>query len=269
MPLYRPSELMAWLQEHNISPKKSLSQNFLIDGNIVKKIVKCLQPIDWDIIIEIGPGPGVLTEELINHITPIFAIETDSQLADLLKRFSTVNVIEKDVFDLDWSSFFNAHLISPQKAAIVSNLPYHLSSSLLFDLLPLGKWVGCLVLMVQKEFADRLRSTKKDPDYGPLAIIREHYGIVTDHFDVPNQSFFPKPSVRSTVLKIELRNIEEDPQRLFAKFIRLIFSHRRKSLGRLMNLHSLQIDAKWHPFRAEQLSYSQLLEAFNSSSFAK
>lgn len=265
MPLYRPSELRAWLQENGLTPKRGLSQNFLIDGHVVEKIVSFADPQSGDLIIEIGPGPGVLTEVLCSYTNTLIAIEADSQFAKLLPRLGSVEVLHQDALKTNWQQLLSQRLVRGQKATIVSNLPYHLSTAIMKLLLPLGYYVRRLVLMVQKEFSHRLMACPGPQPYGPISILREHYSTICERFDVSASCFYPPPSVCSTVLKIDLKDQPAPTlQKLsFDNFLELIFAQRRKCLGSILHkLFSISFVTKWQKYRAEQLSYSQLHELF-------
>lgn len=232
MPLYRPTTLLKWLEENGLKPKRGLSQNFLIDQHIVDKIINLMAIETESPILEIGPGPGVLTEKLLTHSDKLFAIEADHKLADLLPRLGKVHVYKEDALHFDYLRFFQTH----QKSGwiMVSNLPYHLSTPLLHKLLPLGTYVKRLVVMVQREFADRLLAPFGGSHYGPLSILRELSSTLKGKFAVSRSCFFPAPHVDSQVLSLELRQINSLLWTQIEKGLQIAFAHKRKTLSKII-----------------------------------
>jgi 16S rRNA (adenine1518-N6/adenine1519-N6)-dimethyltransferase len=228
MPLYRFSELKAWLDSHGLSPKKGLSQNFLIDGNIVEKILSKI-PATPHPIIEIGPGPGVLTEALYERGQRLFLIEADSSLTPHLQRFEPFEIYEGDALKIDPQAWLSKRINANSKASVVSNLPYHLSTPFFKKWLMIGPWVDRLVIMVQKEFAQRLLAKPGDDAYCPLSIYAHHYIASIESFDVPSSCFYPAPKVTSTVLHITLNN--KEPNYRVKEILEHLFNQRRKLLS--------------------------------------
>ncbi|MCB1084970.1 MAG: ribosomal RNA small subunit methyltransferase A, partial [Chlamydiia bacterium] len=153
MGLYKPSELRQFLESLGVSPKKGLSQNFLIDGNILKKMVEAAQLKKGETVLEIGPGPGALTEALLGEGVRVIAIEKDEVLARHLERLDSrdsLRVIQEDIRHVDLAKLLERE----GKVKVVANIPYSITGLLLQTLLPLGKHIQSLHLMVQKEVAD-------------------------------------------------------------------------------------------------------------------
>ncbi|HSX12073.1 MAG TPA: 16S rRNA (adenine(1518)-N(6)/adenine(1519)-N(6))-dimethyltransferase RsmA [Rhabdochlamydiaceae bacterium] len=231
MPLYRPTELHSFLSRSHLKAKKCLSQNFIIDGNVLRKIVKAAQVQAGDFIIEIGPGPGALTEALLAAGAHVLAIEMDRNFAAPLKRLQTADqrleVIEADILKFP----LKEHLQGRKRAKVISNLPYHICSPILEKLLPLVEELSTLTLMVQKEFALRMAAKKNCSDYSPLTLFVQSYSQICDHFIVGPHSFFPIPKVDSTVITLELKKPELPCLEDFFSFIRTAFQKRRKTLS--------------------------------------
>ncbi|HSX03132.1 MAG TPA: 16S rRNA (adenine(1518)-N(6)/adenine(1519)-N(6))-dimethyltransferase RsmA [Rhabdochlamydiaceae bacterium] len=232
MPLYRPSELHSFLGSSHLKAKKGLSQNFIIDGNILRKIVAASKVEKSDFIIEIGPGPGALTEALLETGATVLAIEMDRDFAEKLKRLQTADnrleIIEADILKFP----LKEHIMGKKKAKVISNLPYHICSPILEKLLPLSAQLCTLTLMVQKEFADRMTAQKNSSDYSPLTLFIQSYSYVQDCFMVSPRSFFPVPKVDSAVITLELKKSDEQfcsPD--FFSFIKSAFQKRRKTLS--------------------------------------
>lgn len=234
MPLYRPSELHSFLNLSHFKAKKSLSQNFLIDGNVIRKIIAVSKIEKGDLVIEIGPGPGALTEALLEAGAHVLAIEMDTGFAEKLKRLQTkdqrLEVIEADVLEFPLEEHLNN--ILKGKGKVISNLPYHICSPILEKLLPLSNQISTLTLMVQKEFAVRMAAKKNCSDYSPLTLFVQSYSSIQQYFSVSPHSFFPIPKVDSTVITLELQ--KPDGRILlseFFPFIKKAFQKRRKTLS--------------------------------------
>lgn len=228
MPLYRWSELKSWLDAHDLFPKRGLSQNFLIDGNVVHKILDFV-PKEEHPIIEIGPGPGVLTEALFERGQTLFLIEADHQLAPLLKRFQPKEIHMGDALKIDPSQWLSKRVEEGAKATILSNLPYHLSTPFFKKWLMSGLWAKRLVIMVQKEFAQRLTAKAQNDSYCPLSVLGAHYIERLESFDVPASCFYPSPKVTSTVLCIDL--FEKVPEPAALPILEHLFNQRRKIIS--------------------------------------
>ena len=194
-----------------IRAKKSLGQNFLIDQNIIKKIIDIVDIEDKD-ILEIGPGTGSLTSEILKKKPKkIILIEKDDKLVEILKNKFNKNIvfINKDVLKINENSLNN------QILTVFGNLPYNISTEILskwiLNINPKKVWFSCLVLMFQKEVADRIISKFNTKDYGRLAILANWRLNIKKIIDVKPNSFQPRPKIESTVLFFE-------PKKNFIKF---------------------------------------------------
>ena len=246
-------------------PKKSLGQNFLIDKNIINKIIK-IGNIDKDkSVMEIGSGYGNLTENL-SQMNPrkIFAIEKDKKLSFFLKSkfrgYKNVKVVNKDILNI-----IEANEID-KGSIIFGNLPYNISTKILSSLVMLKKWppnYDLLIFMFQKEVADRIVAKSQSKEYGRLAVLANWRLEIKKHFDVSRNCFNPKPKINSTLLSFRpKKNITFDlinPKNL-ETVTRILFSSRRKminkSFKKLFNnkvsfTNHLNIDFKKRP---EELS---------------
>ena len=220
-----------------IKPKKSLGQNFLIDKNIIKKIVKIINIKD-KIILEVGPGTGNLTSEiLINNPKKIYVIEKDENLvSDLKNKFGkSLEIINKDILKFNEKSFL------PEKLNVFGNLPYNISTEILckwiLNLTDKNFWFENLILMFQKEVADRIISKYDTKNYGRLSILSNWKLNVSKMYDIEPSCFFPKPKVRSTVLffspKLNYFEIKE-PKNL-EMITRIFFNQKRKMIKKPFN----------------------------------
>ena len=183
-----------------IKAKKSLGQNFLIDKNIIKSIVNVGDVKKNNVILEVGPGTGNLTEYILKkNPKKIFVIEKDSNLVNLLNgKFSDkINILNKDILKFDLNN------ISKEKIIIFGNLPYNISTKILTQWITTPEKFKCykkLILMFQKEVADRILAKTNSRNYGRLSIISNWRLNIKKEFNISPQCFFPKPKVDSTLL---------------------------------------------------------------------
>ena len=215
-----------------IKAKKSLGQNFLIDKNIIKSIVNIGDIKKNNVILEIGPGTGNLTEYILKkNPKKIFVIEKDSNLVNLLNgKFSDkINILNKDILKFDLNN------ISKEKIIIFGNLPYNISTKILTQWITTPEKFKCykkLILMFQKEVADRILAKTNSRNYGRLSIISNWRLNIKKEFNISPQCFFPKPKVDSTLLsfvpKKEFYYIK-NPENL-EKITRIFFNQRRKMI---------------------------------------
>ena len=215
-----------------IKAKKSLGQNFLIDKNIIKSIVSIGDIKKNNVILEVGPGTGNLTEYILKkNPKKIFVIEKDSNLVNLLnEKFSNkINILNKDILKFDLKN------ISKEKIIIFGNLPYNISTKILTQWITTHEKFKCykkLILMFQKEVADRILAKTNSRNYGRLSIISNWRLNIKKEFNISPQCFFPKPKVDSTLLsfvpKKEFYYIK-NPENL-EKITRIFFNQRRKMI---------------------------------------
>ena len=215
-----------------IKAKKSLGQNFLIDKNIIKSIVNVGDVKKNNVILEVGPGTGNLTEYILKkNPKKIFVIEKDSNLVNLLNgKFSDkINILNKDILKFDLNN------ISKEKIIIFGNLPYNISTKILTQWITTPEKFKCykkLILMFQKEVADRILAKTNSRNYGRLSIISNWRLNIKKEFNISPQCFFPKPKVDSTLLsfvpKKEFYYIK-NPENL-EKITRIFFNQRRKMI---------------------------------------
>ena len=222
------------------APKKSLGQNFLIDKNIVEKIANVANINKDKIVLEIGPGYGILTDLLLSRFPKkIFAIEKDNNLAILLtKKFykkRNIEIINQDVLKVINKNTFGKNVI------IFGNLPYNISTKILASLILLKEWPPWyeqLVFMFQKEVADRIVAKFKTKEFSRLSVLSNWRLVVKKHFDISNNCFFPKPKVTSTLLTfVPIKNNKfylKNPKNL-ETVTRTLFQNRRKMINKSFN----------------------------------
>ncbi len=210
-------------------PKKRFGQNFLQDENILNKILKEINPQKEDLIIEIGPGYGALTQMLLSATENLIAVEIDNELAkDLKERFPQLNLINEDFLETDISQLSN----NGKKLRVVGNIPYNITSPILFKLIENNKLIKDAVFMVQLEVAKRMTSDRGSKDYGILAVVLKYFTDTRLCFKISPNVFYPKPKVYSALVHIQFKEIKqpEDEQKLFIQIVKAAFGNRRKTL---------------------------------------
>jgi len=225
MGLYQPKALKKLLEDLKTHPRKSLGQNFLIDGNIVRKIIDSSTVDEGDHVLEVGPGPGVLTEALLEKGALVTAIEKDDRFSAALKEWQHPNltIVHEDFLRVDLPPLLK------NKTKVVANIPYNITGILLQKLLPMGKQIASLTLMVQKEVAERLVAKKGTNNYSSFTLFAAYYSTPKLLFSVEPTCFYPKPKVTSAVVQLTLREVDEKaPSPL--QLIRKAFQQRRKML---------------------------------------
>ena len=234
------------------SPIKSLGQNFLQDQNIIRKIVDALDAPENALVLEIGPGGGALTEHLLKRYPRLIALDKDQRAVDWLKkRYPHADIRLGDILDFDWS------LLDDEAVYVIGNLPYYITSEILFGLLAQGKQVRRAVMMVQLEVAQRIVAAPRSKAYGILSVLTQLSATPKILFKVSRHVFIPKPEVESAVIAIE--NIQETIDERLRKVVRTAFNQRRKTLRN--SLKSLgQVPNRWAEKRAEELEPTEFVE---------
>jgi len=220
------------LKKHNIKPNKRLGQNFLVSDVILEKIIKTSQIKPWDIILEIGPGTGILTTALAKKAKKVIAVEKDKKLADILKEeldnneIRNVEVINQDILDTKYKILNTGY-------KLIANLPYYITAPVIRMFLenpPANKSPKLMVLMVQKEVGQRICANP--PKMSKIAVFTQFYGKPEIVSNVSKECFYPQPKVDSVILKIRpLNNLNKKiDKNLFSKIVRAGFSQPRKQL---------------------------------------
>lgn len=275
MPMYKPTELVQFLEGLGIGPRKGLSQNFLIDGNILRKIVQISQVGPGDLVLEIGPGPGSLTELLLQAGAEVLAVEKDEILAKALNRFhdiGTLDVCCADIMDFPIKQELKKRL-KGKRAQVIANLPYHLTTPIIALLAPLHDLFSSLTLMVQEEVARRFTAKPGTSDYSSFTVFLDFYTHTHYGFKVGRNCFYPPPRVDSAVVKLDLKPPPSiTNQDTFFEMTRTAFQQRRKmikvSLKELypsdVVMSSLKAIGANPQARPEELSLEQFLKLFKS-----
>lgn len=202
--------------------KKSLGQNFLVADHVIEKIIRAAQRTGYSSVVEIGPGMGAITDLLVPLFQKYLAIELDHSLAEYWKS-KNVELIEADALRLDWSQIQSGPLL-------VSNLPYQISSSLVIELSTTINQLRTMILMFQKEVAQRIRAKEKTEEYGMLSVIAQEFWTIETVCDAGPKDFQPPPKIASRVLMFQRKESPiKDPQH-YLKFVKKCFQQRRRVL---------------------------------------
>ncbi len=241
------SELDPFLKEKGLKPKRSLSQNFLIDANVLKKIVKTAKISPNDLVLEIGPGPGGLTKTLIEEGAFVTAVEIDKKYAELLPlviESPNLTVICKDFLEFTPTTSYT----------VIANIPYHISSSIIEKLAEHIAFFPKIFLTVQKEFAERVLCKKPS---SAISIFIDFYFESSISFTISKDCFYPKPKVPSALLSlISKKNLPLPNPKLFLSFVRHLFRYRRKMIKSILGLPDLT------EARPESLNLEKFIELF-------
>lgn len=286
------------LTDAGFRPRKQFGQNFMVDQNLVRLVAQAGELSRNDVIVEVGPGTGTLTEELLDQAGKVIAVEIDRDLAAMLrKKFSDRSnfaLIEGDA--LDGKHAVNPKLIGILGATVdtprvpgrsevtparpeyrpchpnfklVANLPYNIASPLIIELLTIG--CKLLAFTVQKEVADRLRAQPNDDAWGPLSVMAQLLGEVEVLRTLPPSAFWPSPKIDSALVRIrayEKIQLDRNDVSTFSHFIHRLFSYRRKTLRRALIESEIDADVVLEKskldgsIRSETLTIAQLIELF-------
>lgn len=216
--------------------RKRFGQNFLVDETIIGKIIAAIAPRPTDNLIEIGPGLGALTAPLLEHCGKLTAIELDRDLAALLqeKFISGLEVLQQDALKFDFTS-----LATKQPLRIAGNLPYNISTPLIFHLLRYRTLITDMHFMLQKEVVDRLAAAPGSKTYGRLSVMVQYYCKVQPLFNVPPGAFRPAPKVTSAIVRLIPHSTppySAENENILANIVKLSFQQRRKTLRNALKL---------------------------------
>jgi 16S rRNA (adenine1518-N6/adenine1519-N6)-dimethyltransferase len=218
--------LQKTLLELGIEPKKSLGQNFLVSDLVIDKIIRAAAATKPGFLLEIGPGPGALTYHLKNITSNYQLIELDRTISEYWRQ-QGLNLLEADALQIDWSPF----LKQTRPLTLVSNLPYQISSSLVIDRCLDPEPLDFMILMFQKEVAQRLRARMQDELYGMLSVVAQSFWKMETLSDASPRDFFPPPKVASRVLTFEKKPSPVENKKKYFKFVKAAFLHPRKLMA--------------------------------------
>jgi len=244
-----------------INPKKHLGQHFLKDENIARKIISAI-PDSVENILEVGPGPGVLTKYLLENkdLNSIF-VEVDTEAAEfLVKKYPVIaaRLINEDFLKTKLTGIF------PEKFSIIGNFPYNISSQIFFRVLEHKNQIEYVIGMVQKEVAERIASPKGSKKYGILSVLLQAYFDIEFLFTVNEQVFFPPPRVKSAVIRLKRNSLKKlsCEDEMFFKVVKKAFNQRRKQLRNSLKEFQPDTFTKLEPYltlRPEQLDVEDFI----------
>ena len=237
-----PQNTIAILQKYNFMFQKRFGQNFLIDTRVLDKIISASGITKDDMILEVGPGIGTMTQYLCESARKVIAVEIDKNLIpilenDTLKEYDNVRVINEDILKLDINKLVEEEN-DGKPIKVVANLPYYITTPIIMGLFESHVPIESITIMVQKEVADRMQVGPGTKDYGALSLAVQYYAKPEIIANVPPNCFMPRPNVGSAVIKLtrhEQVPVEVKDEKLMFKLIRAAFNQRRKTLQNSIN----------------------------------
>ena len=272
--LYSPSYVREVLHTYGFNFSKSLGQNFLIDGNIVRNICDEGQITKDDDILEIGPGIGTLTEELSIRANKVVAVEIDKSLLPILEEtlgaYDNIDIVHGDILKLNLPALISEKF--EKNIKVVANLPYYITTPIITRLLEEEIEVDSILVMVQKEVAKRICASPGSKDYGSLSVFVQYYTEAEIVLQVPQNVFMPKPNVDSAVIHLKVRDekLSLKDKDTFFKVVRAAFSTRRKTvLNSLSQGLAIEKDEVRNILEKAGISPMERAENLNIEDFAK
>jgi len=275
-----PKRTLEILDKYQLSAKKSLGQNFIIDTNILSNIVDSGNVDEHTVVIEIGPGIGALTEQIAKKAKHVYGFEIDSRLVsvldDTLSDYENVTIVEQDILEVDLNNFQNQYGIENEKVVVIANLPYYITTPIIMRLLESQLNIDVMVFMMQKEVARRISANPNTKEYGSLSIAIQYFVEAKTLFSVPKTVFMPQPNVDSAIIRLtkkEIQDIEVKDERYLFQVTRSAFKQRRKTLwNNLKNALGKDDDTKDKikiALKKTDIDASRRGETLNIKEFAK
>ena len=271
-----PSRTKEILETYDLFTKKNYGQNFLIEPGIVEKIARSAVISDHCVVIEIGPGIGALTQQLAYLAQKVIAFEIDERLPKILREtlaeFDNVEIVNQDFLKVDIAAYVKSYTEQGYDVVVAANLPYYITTPILFQLFEAQAPIASITVMMQKEVADRFSAKPNSKDYNALSIITQYRCEVKPLMKVPSSVFQPKPAVDSAVVQFFLKKKQDQiEEESFFAMIKGCFKQRRKTMlnnfgaflqdkeKAMQYLESAGIDAKC---RAESLTLEQIIRLY-------
>lgn len=277
--LGNPQNTIEILKKYDFMFQKRFGQNFLIDTHVLEKIIKSAEITKDDLVLEIGPGIGTMTQYLCENAREVIAVEIDKNLIpilenDTLSEYGNVTVINEDILKLDLNALVKERN-NGKRIKVVANLPYYITTPIIMGLFESHVPLQNITVMVQKEVADRMQAGPGSKDYGALSLAVQYYATPYIAANVPQNCFMPRPNVGSAVIRLTLH--EEPPvrvadEKLMFALIRASFNQRRKTLvNGLTNAAELNFSKEEVQAALEQMGLSPTIrgEALTLEQFAE
>ena len=231
-----PKNTIEILQKYNFTFQKKFGQNFLIDTRVLERIIAQAEITKDDMVLEIGPGIGTMTQYLCENAREVVAVEIDNSLIpileDTLSEYNNVTVINDDILKVDINKLVEEHNAG-KPIKVVANLPYYITTPIIMGLFEKKVNVDSITVMVQKEVADRMKSGPGSKDYGALSLAVQYYSKPEIVANVTPNCFMPRPNVSSAVIRLKLYDemaVKVENENLLFRLIRASFNQRRKTL---------------------------------------
>lgn len=273
-----PKSTMEIISKYNFNFKKDFGQNFLIDGNVLSRIVECAEVTADDTVIEIGPGIGSMTQYLCRAAKHVIAIEIDKTLIPILEEtlgeYDNIKIINEDVLKVDLKAIAEEYN-GGKPVKVVANLPYYITTPIIMGLFEKDVPIDSITVMVQKEVADRMQVGPGTKDYGALSLAVQFYSKPHIVLNVSPECFVPKPKVGSAVIRMDKYDeppIKARDSKFMFKVIRAAFNQRRKTLANaLKNSSELSLDKESIESAIRELGLSPTVrgEALTLEEFAR
>ena len=239
--LGNPKNTIEILQKYNFNFQKKFGQNFLINTGVLEDIIDAAEVTDEDMVLEIGPGIGTMTQYLCENARQVVAVEIDTNLIPILKdtlsAYDNVRIINDDILKVDINELAREYN-NGRPIKVVANLPYYITTPIIMGLFESHVPIESITVMVQKEVADRMQAGPGTKDYGALSLAVQYYSKPQIVVNVPPSCFMPQPKVGSTVISLRRHQqpvVQVEDEKLMFKVIRASFNQRRKTLANGLN----------------------------------
>ena len=277
MKLYAPSTIRDIKERYGFKLSKSLGQNFLTDKNIIDRIVESAGIGPEDLVIEIGPGIGVITRKAAEYAKKVVAVEIDSNLIPILEETlgdcDNVEVVNRDILKTDVNEIIRNCGENFSGVKVIGNLPYYITTPIIMKLLEDGVNADSITIMMQKEVADRIKAAPGTKAYGALSVAVQYYCTVEAVVNVPKDVFVPQPKVDSTVLRLRImeeKSVELADRDVFFSCVKAGFGQRRKTLlNSLMGVENITKEEVNQALAAAGIDPSRRAETLNLEEFAR
>ena len=233
-PIATPSRTKEILEKHDLFAKKNYGQNFLTEPSVVEKIARHAILNDHCVVFEIGPGIGALTQYLCEYAKEVVCFEIDERLpavlADTLQDYDNVSIVLQDFLTIDLEDWVKRYKEKGMDVVIAANLPYYITTPILFKIFESDADISAITVMMQKEVADRFNATVNTKEYNALSIVTQYRCDVRSVMKVPKNVFNPKPNVDSAVLQFRFHEKRDICEEVFFEMVKACFKQRRKTM---------------------------------------